>query len=78
MDCRKVENVIFRFLYGEASIDELRHIKFHLDKCGHCRRESEIIADILNQLKESMETEPVPDGLRDRVLAKIHTDVQGS
>jgi len=73
MDCRKVEQVIFRFLYGEASVDELRHIKLHLDKCGHCRRESEIIAMILSQLKDSMTADPVPEGLKERVLAKIHS-----
>lgn len=76
MDCRKVETVIYRFLYGEANIEELRHIKIHLDKCGHCYRESEIIAEILGQLKDSMESEPVPEGMRDRLLAKIHSDVQ--
>jgi mycothiol system anti-sigma-R factor len=74
MDCKKIEQVIFRFLYGEANIEELRHIKEHLDRCGHCRRESEIIALILSQLKDSMTPEPVPEGLKERVLAKIRSN----
>ncbi len=72
MDCKKVEKVVFNYLYGECEVDELRLIKEHLDKCGDCRRESEIIADILSQLKETVTHDPVPEGLRDRMLAKIH------
>ena len=71
MDCKKVERAIFRFLYGEADAYELKSIKQHLDRCGHCVRESEIIGEILDQLRNSMTDDPVPDGLRERILEKI-------
>jgi mycothiol system anti-sigma-R factor len=71
MDCKKVEQAIFRFLYGESDAYELKHIKTHLDLCGDCKRESEIIGEILSQLKNCMTDDPVPDGLRERILEKI-------
>lgn len=72
MDCKAIQQVIFRFIYGESSADELRHIKAHLDRCGECRKESEIIAEILERLKGALPDEPVPDGFRERMLARIH------
>ncbi len=71
-----IENVIYRFIYGESSADELRSIKVHLDKCGHCKHESSIIEDILQQLKKGVADEPLPEGLRERVLGKIHSKAQ--
>lgn len=71
-----IEKVIYRFIYGESSTEELRHIKKHLDLCGHCVREKSIIEEILQQLKDGVEEEPLPDGLRDRVLEKIHSEAE--
>ena len=73
MDCKKIEKVIFRFVYGECDASELVSIKQHLDKCGGYKKESEIIDEILAQFKNSFEDEPLPDGLRDKVLARIHS-----
>ena len=72
MDCKAIEREIFRFIYGEGDAIRLRLIKEHLDKCGHCTRERDIIADILAKLKDGYPDEPLPDGLRERVLAAIH------
>jgi len=74
MDCRKVEQAIFRFLYGESDAHELEHIKTHLDRCGDCRRESEIIGDILAQLRNSMTEDPLPEGMRERILHRIQAN----
>lgn len=71
MDCRMVQKLIFRFIYGEADAYELRKIKEHLDICRRCRRESEIIADILEQLRLGLPEDPVPEGFRTRVLARV-------
>ena len=71
MDCKAVQNVIFRYLYGESSVDELRHIKAHLDRCRQCRAESDIIADILERLREGLPDEPVPEGFKERMLERI-------
>ena len=72
MDCKAIEREIFRFIYGEGDADRLRRIKEHLDVCGHCARERDIIADILARLKDCYPDEPIPSGLRERVLASIH------
>jgi anti-sigma factor (TIGR02949 family) len=72
MDCKKVQQQIFRFIYGESDEHELRHIKAHLDRCGDCQAESALIADILTQLKDALPDDPVPDGFKERVLQRIH------
>lgn len=74
MDCKKVEKAIYSFIYGESNASELADIKVHLDLCGHCKKESEIIDDILAQMRNSLEEEAVPDGLRNRVLSKIQSE----
>jgi anti-sigma factor (TIGR02949 family) len=71
MDCKAIQQVIFRFIYGESSADELRKIKAHLDRCGDCKAEGEVIAEILEKLKGALPDEPVPDGFRERMLARI-------
>jgi anti-sigma factor (TIGR02949 family) len=71
MDCKMVERVIYRFIYGESDSHELHKMKEHLDRCGECRRERDIIVEILDQLKRGLPDEPVPDGFRERVLKRI-------
>ncbi len=73
MDCKAVQQVIFKFIYGESSADELRRIKAHLDRCRNCAAEASIIEDILAKLKNSLPEEPVPLDFRDRVLSRIHS-----
>jgi len=76
MDCKKVEQTIFRFLYGESDAHELAHIKSHLDRCGECRRESEIIGDILVQMRNCLTEDPLPEGLRERILLRIQASAE--
>ena len=73
MDCKAVQQVIFKFIYGESSTYELRRIKAHLDRCKNCAAEAVIIEDILAKLKEGLTEEPVPEDFRDRVLSRIHS-----
>lgn len=75
MDCKMVERVIFRFIYGESDAHELAKMKEHLDRCGECRRERDIIVEILDQLKRGLPDDPVPEGFRERVLARISREV---
>jgi anti-sigma factor (TIGR02949 family) len=72
MDCKMVQQKIFKFIYGESDPDELRLINAHLERCGDCRAERELIADILEQLKRGMPDDPVPQGFKERVLERIH------
>ena len=71
MDCKMVQQRIFSFIYGESDAHELRKIKEHLDLCGACRREREIIDEILGKVKEGLSEEPVPSGFRQRVLTRV-------
>lgn len=71
MDCKKVQQKIYRFIYGESDEHELRQIKAHLDRCGDCMAESALIADILTQLKNGLPDDPVPEGFKERVLERI-------
>ena len=72
MDCKLVQQKIYRFIYGECDAYELRKIKEHLEICNQCRQECELIEDILGQLKNGLPEDPVPEGFRDRVLERIH------
>ena len=72
MDCKLVQQKIYRFIYGECDAYELRKIKEHLEVCNQCRQECELIEDILGQLKNGLPEDPVPAGFRDRVLERIH------
>lgn len=76
MDCKMVERVIYRYIYGESDATELRKIKDHLDRCGECRRESAIIADILEHMKQAIPDDPVSDGFKERILARIHAEAE--
>jgi anti-sigma factor (TIGR02949 family) len=74
MDCKMVERVIFRFVYGESDSHELKKMKEHLDRCGECRKQRDIIVEILDQLKRGLPEDPVPEGFRERVLQRIHDE----
>jgi len=72
MDCKAVQQVIFRFIYGECDSYTLQKVKEHLDVCGACRRERDIIQEILTKLKDGLVEEPVPESFRQRVMARVH------
>ena len=74
MDCKAVQQQIFNFIYGEGAPHELAKTKEHLDKCGHCREEREIIAEILKQMEQCLADDPVPAGFHDRVLTRLRKE----
>lgn len=72
MDCKKIQQVIYRFIYGEGNTVELRRIKAHLEQCKGCQEERLIIEDILVQLKEkAAEAEECPECVKDRMLENL-------
>lgn len=78
MDCKAIQQAIYRFVYGESDSTELRQIKSHLDRCKECRQESDLITDILGKLKSHATAERgagLPDGCRERILGKIHSSI---
>jgi hypothetical protein len=78
MDCKKFQQVIYRFIYGESNTIELRKIKAHLERCQGCEKERLIIEDILVQLKTDASDcqEPCPDGMKERLLSRIKADAK--
>lgn len=71
MDCKKVQDVIFNFVYGESSEAELEATRDHLEKCGDCARERQVIEKLLSKIKGCEAQEPVSDDCRNRMLSKI-------
>ena len=72
MDCKMVQQKIYSFIYGESNEHELRKIKEHLERCGACAKEYQLIGDILTQIKSNLPDDPVPKGFRERVLSSIN------
>ena len=75
MDCKKIQDVIFNFVYGESSEAELEATRDHLEKCGDCARERAVIERLLSKIKSSDQQEPVSDDVRNRMLNKIKTSL---
>ena len=71
MDCNKIQQVIYRFIYGESNTIELRKISAHLERCSSCQEERLIIEEILVQLKSEAVEEPCPECVKDRLLEGI-------
>ena len=79
MDCKAIQQAIYRFVYGESDSTELRQIKGHLDRCKECKQESELIGDILGKLQSHAKEERsagLPEGCRDRILGKIYANIE--
>lgn len=77
MDCKKIQDVIFNFVYGESSEAELEATRDHLEKCGDCARERQVIEKLLSRIKSCDEGEAVPEDCRDRMLSKIKNSLAG-
>lgn len=81
MDCKAVQKVIYRFVYGESDGAELLQVKRHLDRCRECDQERELIGSILSKIQavaESEKAEALPTGCRERILAAIHQNLSQS
>lgn len=80
MDCKAVQKVIYRFVYGESDSTELLQVKRHLDRCRECEQERALIGDILSRIKdvaesEKSESQALPEGCRERILSAIHQNL---
>ncbi len=77
MDCKKIQDVIFNFVYGESSEAELLATRDHLEKCGDCAREKQVIEKLLDKIKNCEAQETVTEDCRDRMLSKIKNSLAG-
>jgi hypothetical protein len=62
MNCRRVRRFLFSYFKNELSEDEKEKIKFHLESCPDCARESLEVERVSSLVKTSLETlTPSPD-----------------
>jgi predicted anti-sigma-YlaC factor YlaD len=76
MDCKAIQQAIYRFVYGEGHEEELQRIKMHLDGCQECRAEKALVDSILAKLHAHAADErstPLPDGCHERMRNVIHS-----
>jgi mycothiol system anti-sigma-R factor len=69
--CAEVIERVYVYLDNECD-DELRQrIRVHLDECSPCLRQFGIESDVKALVARCCGSEHAPDGLRERVLARV-------
>lgn len=71
--CAKIEEALGAVLSGDASPAERARVEAHLSSCPVCRATFTDFAPFLARLRKSAQSSPVPDGLAERVLARLPT-----
>lgn len=62
---------IYHYLDGELSAEEITLIREHLDTCHDCQEEYAVEALLKELVRRSFSDEAAPDGLKDRIRARI-------
>jgi len=71
LDCVDALERVYLFLDGEIGELDALAAKRHLDECTPCLREYGLEEEIKRLVHRSCRNEPVPIGLRDRVMVRI-------
>ena len=69
--CTEVLALVYNYLDGELDKDGCSEVKDHLEECGHCLREYGLEEAVKKLVHKSCGCDPVPEDLRDKVLARI-------
>ena len=69
--CSEVLDRVYWYLDGEVSADDVHHIREHLDECGPCLREYDLYESVKRLVARHCGADPVPSGLRGKVLVRI-------
>jgi mycothiol system anti-sigma-R factor len=69
--CREVLDRVYWYLDGEVSAEDVHHIREHLDECGPCLREYDLYESVKRLVARGCGGDPVPAGLRGKVLVRI-------
>ncbi len=77
MNCGDLRQKIYLFYYGELSAGELEEIYLHLAECDHCQEEKNLIARILQTLKDGMAEEAPPETIRRRLYESLDVSQLG-
>ena len=70
-DCREVLDKVYLYLDGEADDVDCGKIRQHLDECSPCLRRFGLEQQVKSLVARSCGCDPVPEGLRVRVLQRI-------
>jgi mycothiol system anti-sigma-R factor len=73
VDCREVLEQVYLYLDREMPDDDCFRIRTHLDECAPCLRQYGIEQEVKALVARSCGCDPVPDGLRNRVLLRIRS-----
>ncbi len=74
-DCEQTIRELDAFLDGELP-DALRtHVDDHLGVCMDCLQAFDFQAELKLAVKRKLATDTMPDGLRDRILVCLKTDL---
>jgi mycothiol system anti-sigma-R factor len=69
--CSEVLAQVYNYLDGELDPDGCTDVKDHLEECGPCLREYGLEEAVKKLVHKSCGCDPVPEDLRDKVLARI-------
>ena len=69
--CSEVLARVYNYLDGEIDDDSVGHIRQHLDECGPCLREFGLEEAVKRLVATHCGCDPVPSGLRSKVLVRI-------
>jgi mycothiol system anti-sigma-R factor len=70
--CNEVLARVYSYLDGELDQGGCFEVREHLDECGPCLREYGLEEAVKKLVHKSCGADPVPEDLRDKVLARIH------
>jgi len=77
MKCLMVKNELKAYIDGELGPIARRRIARHLARCVECSMEVEAMTDLTNQVTNAGAV-PAPDGLKDKVLGRLHFEPAGA
>ena len=69
--CTEVLEQVYWYLDGQVSQEDCDHIRQHLDECGPCLREFGLEEAVKRLVATACGCDPVPSGLRSKVLVRI-------
>lgn len=73
-DCRAVFARLSDWADRELSADDLRAIEAHLETCRMCGDEFRFEAQTLAAIKRAVRAAAAPEGLRERVFARLASE----
>ncbi len=76
--CQQVLADVYIYLDAECDVEAKQRIKHHLSECGACLREYGIEQEVKALVARCCSGEGSPDGLRERLRAKLDAAVRSS